>query len=116
MQMTVQFSDKSASRWVRENLATIVRSSIVKFQDRVQNVSLVIEDINGPKGGVDKECRCIVRLKRMKPIVIRDRDANVGSLVRRVAERASYALGQKIQETRTKSRRGRTARNGELPD
>jgi putative sigma-54 modulation protein len=109
MQLIVQLNDKHASPWIQSNLAEILMGSLVKFKDRVRDVSLVIDDINGPKGGIDKQCKCIVRLRRMSPIVIKDRDASVGSLVRRVAERTAYALGQKIDEHRTKSRRRASA-------
>jgi putative sigma-54 modulation protein len=109
MQMTVQVNDKYASPWVQSNLADILMGALAKFRDRVRDVSLVIDDVNGPKGGVDKQCKCIVKLKRMSPIVIKDRDSSVGSLVRRVAERTAYTLGEKLNEHRTKSRRKASA-------
>lgn len=109
MQMSVQVNDKYASSWVQSNLASILSGSLAKFRDRVRNVSLIIDDVNGPKGGVDKQCKCIVKVNRMAPIVIKDRDSSVGNLVRRVAERTAYTLARRINEHRTKSRRKATA-------
>ena len=70
-------------------------TALGRFGHLLKHVHLYIEDINGPRGGIDKQCRCLLHLRRMPPIVIQDQDENVGALVHRVADRAAYALSQK---------------------
>ncbi len=43
-------------------------------------------------GGLDKHCRCVLHLRRMTPIIIRDHDQNIPAMIHRVADRASHAL------------------------
>jgi len=105
MQIAVHVKDKYASTRLQGNLADILMVSLAKFRGRVRDVTLILDDINGPKGGLDKQCKVIVKLKRRSPVVIKDRDSNIGNLVRRVVERTAYTIGQKIDEHRVRSRR-----------
>ena len=78
--------------------------AVERFQSRIRKLNVSVRDINGPKGGVEKKCRCVLHLKRMAPIVIEDTADNYLNLVNRVAERVSYTLSQKIDKVRKNSR------------
>ncbi len=75
-------------------LEKILISQLARFQHRIKQVQLYIEDVNGPRGGLDKHCRCVLHLRRTAPIVIRDCDHSIPAMIHRVADRASHALGR----------------------
>ncbi len=97
MRLDVRFSGtKHNVRWDK-NLETVLLDSLERFQPWVRYVYLYIEDVNGPKGGVDKQCRCVVHLRRMPPVVIQAEGDNLTALTYRIANRASHTLNQKTK-------------------
>ena len=87
--------------------------TLARFEDRIQDVKLFVHDVNGPRGGEDLECRCVLNLKKMPPIVIQDRDASLHRMMIRVSSRLLPALTQKLDRKLT---RGRVARNKTMAD
>ena len=104
MDLTVYFGNLKTSRVVQEDVAELMRESFERFQSYIRCVSMTFTDVNGPRGGVDKQCRCVLQLKRMAPIVIEDRDGSFVSLVNRVASRASLTLSQRVDRKQTSYR------------
>jgi hypothetical protein len=77
-----------------------VRAAIGRFERRVRRVELFVDDVNGPRGGVDQQCRCVVYLKRMAPIVATARESRLASAVSQAAERAAAALTARVGRRR----------------
>lgn len=91
MQITVQVhgvGNGVASQKVQEILLTAVEP--VTY--RIKQICVYIQDVNGPRGGVDTQCRCVLHFRRLPPVVIRDRDTNLYALVHRVADRVAEAV------------------------
>ncbi|MFK7770444.1 MAG: hypothetical protein AB8B55_24755 [Mariniblastus sp.] len=40
-------------------------TSFARFDDIVKAVDISVQDVNGPRGGIDKECRVLVKLKKV---------------------------------------------------
>ena len=95
MQLTIRFSGGKRSDFGNHYFEDVVLSSLERFQNRLKQVYLYVEDVNGPRGGIDKQCRCVLHLRRMPPVVIQDQDEDMSTLIYRVANRAAYALSQK---------------------
>lgn len=100
MMLSTHFGNLEPAQSVKDDFAELMLSSVERFRSRIRNVNVSVRDINGPKGGVDKQCRCVIHLKRMSPIVIEDKDDNLRNLVNRVAERVAYTLSQRIDKVR----------------
>jgi putative sigma-54 modulation protein len=100
---------RSEPAW-RERLAR----ALDRFENRIQDVKLYVHDVNGPRGGEDMECRCVLHLKKMPPIVIQDRDASIHRLMYRVVNRLVHALTQKLDRKTKRSRvRNKLVRDSE---
>lgn len=82
-------------------------NSLARFRNRVKSVQLYFEDVNGPKGGVDKECRCVLHLRKLPPVVIRDSDECWTTLVLRAANRAAYSVGKSVDRGRKQNLQNR---------
>lgn len=114
MNLTIRFSGGRRADFGAHDFEGIMTSSLRRFGHRLTHVNLYIEDINGPREGVDKQCRCVLHLRRLPPIVVQDHDESMFSLIHRVANRAAYALSQKTERSsrrppRTRSRAGQNA-------
>lgn len=115
MQLSVRLSGIKNSHFRRDNCTTILRDALQRFGRRLRQVNLYLEDVNGPRGGIDKQCRCVLHLNRGAPIVIRDTDDNLNKLMHRVASRASHALSRELDRCQ-KRLNGRHNRRGVRQD
>lgn len=105
MNLTIRFSGGRRADFGNFDLEGILATSLERFAHRLKQIYLYLEDINGPRGGVDKQCRCVLHLRRLPPVVIQDQDESVYALIHRVANRAAYALSQKTDRTSRRTRR-----------
>lgn len=75
-----------------------------RFSPRIQRVRASLKDLNGPRGGVDKQCLVDVRLRHeRRPIVIEDVDADPMVASGRAAERAGRAVARTVETTQDSS-------------
>lgn len=84
----------------RQYIERQVRFAIGRFGNRVERSSVVLTDLNGPRGGIDKACRMEVRLKGGGVVVIEDRDGDVRAVVGRSASRLAAALQKQLERRR----------------
>ncbi len=88
-----------------EAWATLLQKTLSRFQRKISKVALYMTDINGPRGGIDKECRCIVHFRKLPSLVIQDRHGDTGTLVHRVAARAVQAVASRLETKRERNQR-----------
>lgn len=108
MQLSIHFGNLDPAASVRDDVADLMRSAVEKFDSRIRRISVSVRDVNGPKGGEDKQCRCVVHLKRMRPIVVEDAGENYRKLLNQVADRVSYTLSQRMDRIATRRRPRKT--------
>jgi ribosome-associated translation inhibitor RaiA len=71
-----------------------------QFESWVTDVTIHLEDVNGSKGGVDKECRILVNLRSGKTLKIEDIDADIVAAVARASDRLSHTVSREVQRVR----------------
>jgi len=85
---------------IREELSELLTTAFWRFRARVLRINFTVRDVNGPRGGVDKQACCVLYVKGMSPIVINDRDQSVVNLVNRVTDRAVFTLSEKVSRVK----------------
>ena len=73
-----------------------------QFESWIAGATVHLEDINGPKGGIDKQCRVLVHLKGGKTLKIEDIDADMTAAVNRAAGRLGQVVSREIDKRREK--------------
>ena len=73
-----------------------------KFSDSIERVSVRTEDVNGPRGGVDRVCRIKVVLSGMPSIVFESRDAALHAAVDGALTGVERSVRRAIQRRRMK--------------
>jgi len=63
----------------------------------IHHVSVRLSDINGPRGGEDKLCQLVLKIKGMPSVIIEDIEGNLYTAIVRAVERASRALVRLIK-------------------
>ena len=65
-----------------------------RLNHAADKVSVILSDINGPKGGYDKQCKLMIHIPGRKKLVIKDTKDNMLRAVDSAVNRARYALEQ----------------------
>lgn len=63
-----------------------------KFGNNVKTIEITVSDLNGPRGGIDKECRIVVSLKRMQDVVVTTKDEKLSKAISAVINRAERSV------------------------
>ncbi|MFN8641091.1 MAG: HPF/RaiA family ribosome-associated protein [Candidatus Binatia bacterium] len=85
---------------LQQHVERRLRFALGRFTGAVGRVTVRVEDVNGPRGGVDKRCRLVVALAPRGELIIEDEDADVQTLVDRSADRAGRAVERHLGRRR----------------
>jgi ribosome-associated translation inhibitor RaiA len=61
-----------------------------------------LEDVNGPRRGIDKQCRILVNIKGGKTIKVEDLDVDMIAAVNRAADRLGQVVSREVDRRREK--------------
>ena len=73
-------------------------AALSRFGRHVRSAELQLSDINGPRGGLDKECRLVVRLRRGGDVVATVLDDSVSAAIGRAIKRMERAVARRIEK------------------
>lgn len=67
-----------------------------RFQGHIREVDVVLRDVNGPRGGVDKLCRITARFRRGGSVAVEEKSANFIAAIRAATKRLRSLLTRRI--------------------
>jgi putative sigma-54 modulation protein len=97
MRLTMTARDFELTDSLREYVEYRLAFTLSRFQDRIGGVTVILSDINGPKGGVDKRCVLKVRLRGPSELLIEETEADFRIAINRAAERAKRTLARRLR-------------------
>jgi hypothetical protein len=96
------------ARQDRDYIRRKLRIRLGKFAGSIERISVRVEDVNGPRGGIDQACRIKVVLRGLPSVVFESRDAARNAAVDGALAGAEQATRRALQRRRMKPLR-RTA-------
>lgn len=90
------------SREDHEHIRSRLRQVLARFGRRAMGATLHLSDVNGPKGGGDKDCHLVVELEDTTAVV-RDRGDQLRALVDRSLHRAVQTITRQIGKARDRA-------------
>ena len=81
-----------------------------KCATSIERISVRVEDVNGPRGGVDQVCRINVGLIGLPPVVVEGRSASLEGAIGAALTGVERAVRRTVQRRRMKPIRGRNSR------
>lgn len=109
MLLTVVDRNKVLTDGLKDLLERRLRFALSRFDPRVRRATVVMEDVNGPRGGIDQLCRITVKLNGASDVVISDQDTKAAKAICRAAERAGRSVSRAIERTQQPTRLRRLA-------
>lgn len=85
-----------------------LRAELNRAERAIELVRVYVEDVNGPRGGIDEACRIVVQLPPRGRVAVAGRGSHLLAAVSQTATRAALAVRQHIQRRKTRRRRHRT--------
>ena len=71
-----------------------------RCQPSIGRVVVDLEDLNGPKGGVDKACRISAEVTGIRTVCVQERGTHFAAAVDQACRRLSYRLHQLLRRGR----------------
>jgi hypothetical protein len=100
--MRLQFRSKNFRLHdaIREEMERRIRFALGRFVGRISAVIVGLADLNGPRGGMDKQCRLVVRLRPAGKVTIEETQSDVSAAVALAADRAGWNVGRELKRQR----------------
>jgi hypothetical protein len=73
----------------------------------VERASVRVEDVNGPRGGVDKCCRIKVVLRALPSVVVEEQNESLHAAFDGALDRVQHAVRQALKRRRVEPRRSK---------
>ena len=64
----------------------------------VRGVQVLLKDLNGPKGGVDKTCEAVVAIDGISDVIIKKQGADLYNAISEAADGAKVAVGRAVSK------------------
>ena len=93
---------------LRETIEEQITSTFRRVEPSVDRIHIHLEDVNGPRGGDDKEVRLEVALRGAPGVIVAQRGANWRSAIHSATQRAWHSTMRRLD--RRKKRQSRPAR------
>ncbi len=97
MQVQVRVKGLIGASRLRVFATNKLNAALSRFSDAVQDVSMRMNDINGPdRGGADKLCRVVLRFKNNSVVVVEELGANMMEVIDRVSDRLHHTVSKQL--------------------
>jgi ribosome hibernation promoting factor len=81
-----------------------IAAKVAKHTRVISNLSVRLQDVNGPKGGLDKRCRVELQMAGFAPIIVDETDQDAYTAMDVAGERLRKVVGQVLDERRSRRR------------
>lgn len=101
MNLTIRTRHVHLTPVLHEQIRHRLYTAFGRISPWIRAVDVTISDINGPKGGLDKQCRLRVRGRSIPGIVIEHVGVDTLAVIADVAERAEQAVLRSVRRQRS---------------
>ena len=86
--------------WLGMHVQRRLRFALDRFAPRINRVTVRLVDLNGPRGGIDKQCRITVELIGSKEMIVEDQHQYLCVAVDRSSGRVGHLLARALARDR----------------
>ncbi len=98
MEIQIRAKGLPGAAGIRQHAASKLKDVLHRFDDVVDAVSVLLIDTNGPdRGGIDKLCRVVIRMRDSSLVTIEELGKDVGVVIERIAERIRQCIADRAR-------------------
>ncbi len=97
MRVTVRGKQINVGPELRKAVKRRVYFALGRFVDVIRKVEVSLADVNGPRGGIDKNFRIVVLLKPAEEVVAESTDVTVTAAIDRTCYRVKRLVGRAVE-------------------
>jgi putative sigma-54 modulation protein len=101
MQIDIQTRNFDLTNALRSYAERRLRFALTRADNCIQRIIVRLSDVNGPKGGNDKQCHVQVMLSGLPDVVVQDIEADLYFAIDRAANRAGRTVMRKLGRQQT---------------
>jgi putative sigma-54 modulation protein len=116
MQLLISGRSFKVGEQLREHIDRRLQFALGKFDGEIERVEVSLSDANGPRGGVDKQCRIVVKMRTLGTLVVEDADVDFYAVVSRAADRIGRSVSRALDRRRTVKNSRRRLAQAETPE
>lgn len=100
MRIDLQCEGIETPAGLRDYIAKRMGFAIGRFQEHIRWARVKVADVNGPKGGVDKRCVVMLRMRNLPDVVFAITQFDVRVAVDQAADRVAQILSRRLRRLR----------------
>jgi len=77
-----------------------LRFALGRFEQKIRQIAVQVTDLNGPRGGFDKQCRFTVTLSPSGKVIVGAIDADLHTAIDRAADRLERSVTRELKRRR----------------
>lgn len=104
MHLELKFRGLTPTDDLRAHVSRRLNFALDRFADDLRRVRVLVADVNGPRGGVDKRCRIELVSSRCGTLVVHRDSGDVTSAVDEASELARRTLARELAARRSHRR------------
>lgn len=85
---------------VRDHIERRLTFALSRFEVRLLKVTVHLTDNNGPKGGIDKSCLIVARLRGVEDVVVEVVDSDCVVAIDQATSRIGHTIGRALERRR----------------
>ena len=113
MKLSIVDRDKCLTPSIRELAKRRLFFALSRFDSKIDDVTLTVRDLNGPKGGVDKRCQLRIKLRYGDSVILTNLDSTLEACISHLADRAGRTIARRVSRFQDSFRRPRLSNVGE---
>jgi hypothetical protein len=100
MEIEIRFLGMEPSESLKDHALARAHAHFSRFGHDVRKLVVRINDVNGPKGGIDKRCVVTAMVLRFGAVSVTDISSNTYAAVDAALQRCAHALGGYLERGR----------------
>ena len=104
MTINIRSTGIEVTETLREHIERTLAFALDRFAPRIENVSVFLADLNGPRGGVSTLCQITARLASGRPINILQHHSEIEAGIKYATERMKTAISRTLNRVKRQVR------------
>ena len=97
MRLMIRSLSTKLPQTLLESIERQLQSALSRFESKIDSIQLTLRDNNGPRGGIDQQCRVHVHLNDGTDITVSEVQASLFAAVASVADRVAHTVMRRLE-------------------